>query len=207
MSLKDTLNAKIAELKALATKIKMGAQDPPPGGPPAPESYTCADGTIIQIAGGLTAGNAVMIVGADGAPSAAPAGDYTLEDGTVITVDNGMIGAVTPGVGMSKETPLDEKTLKAINDAVSAAMTAPAAEATALRAEVAILKTQLATQRTEFANLMADAMGVVEEIAKEPAADPVGKPSKKQEFTNAKTAKIDAIAANLKEVMKAKNQN
>ncbi len=92
------------EVKELLTKISEGikqmfdampapATSAPADMPPSPTTnkYTTSDGTVIEVEA-LEVGKPVIING-----SPAPAGDYTLEDGTAVSIDEaGMIASVTP---------------------------------------------------------------------------------------------------------------
>lgn len=87
------------EVKDLLAKISEGLKQafedmPAPEAPsPTTNKYTTADGTVIEV-DALEVGKPVMI---NGTP--APAGDYSLEDGTMVSVDEGgMIKSVTPPV-------------------------------------------------------------------------------------------------------------
>lgn len=63
------------------------------------------DGNMIYVDGEAPAvGVPVMIMDAEGAKAAAPDGDLIMEDGTTISVKDGMITAVTPGEGEAAAT-------------------------------------------------------------------------------------------------------
>ena len=72
---------------------------------------TLADGTIMEWEGDEPMpGMPAMVMGADGAPVPAPDGEYTLpENGTVVTVEAGVIATVTPSAAVEDAAPLDNK--------------------------------------------------------------------------------------------------
>jgi chromosome segregation ATPase len=58
------------------------------------QDLTLQDGSAIRITGALQIGSAVKMLTPDGKTVNAPDGDMTLEDGTVITVKDGLITAI-----------------------------------------------------------------------------------------------------------------
>lgn len=80
--------------------------------------FVTTDGKTIQIAGEIIATGASVLLGVEGsARMAAPTGTYTLEDGTEIIVNDGLIAKFTPG-----ETETEaEKVIREAQEATAAA--------------------------------------------------------------------------------------
>jgi len=68
------------------------------------------DGTKIKVSGDIAQGSKMLIVAEDGTEMPAPTKEYTLDDGSVVAVTDGVIDSVVPGtdtassnVGMEEE--------------------------------------------------------------------------------------------------------
>jgi hypothetical protein len=149
-------------------KIKALFQEPEPEPAPTPEpepeptkfeSYNLLDGTSIEISA-LEVGGSVNIMDANGDATPAPDAEYTLADGTEVSVAGGSITAIA--------TKEDEP------------IKAPESE------EMAEFKSQIANQSIEIEGLKAEIKAqnqafkqlieVVETIANAPSAEPSKQP-------------------------------
>ena len=149
-------------------KIKALFQEPEPAPAPTPEpepaptkfeSYNLLDGTSIEISA-LEVGGSVNIMDANGDATPAPDAEYTLADGTEVSVAGGSITAIAT----KEDEPIE----------------APESE------EMAQFKSQIANQSTEIEGLKAEIKAqsqafkqlieVVETIANAPSAEPSKQP-------------------------------
>lgn len=98
-----TIAEKLAQIKKLVFDTAMAQPAPKQQPAKGAKQYKLQDGTPVSITQ-LAAGGDVLING-----SPAKAGDYVLQDGTKLTVDeNSKITAVTPPVDDAKKSPKDD---------------------------------------------------------------------------------------------------
>lgn len=98
-----TIAEKLAQIKKLVFDTAMAQPAPKQQPAKGATQYKLQDGTPVSITQ-LAAGGDVLING-----SPAKAGDYVLQDGTKLTVDeNSKITAVTPPVDDAKKSPKDD---------------------------------------------------------------------------------------------------
>lgn len=155
-----------------------------------PGETTLDDGTAIKYdTPTLSVGSKITIVPSDGTGEVpAPAGDYELADGTLITIDaTSTVTILTADTNPAPEgTPADEA-MKQIKDLVS--------KFSAVQAENATYKTSLDAYKSELADLkkqfksFLDVFSVVMEV---PTADPIEAP--KNSYVSAINAKADRFA-------------
>lgn len=60
------------------------------------EQAKLADGTIVSWEGELTEGTALFVISEDGNQTPAPDGEHTLEDGTVVVTEGGLVISIVP---------------------------------------------------------------------------------------------------------------
>lgn len=162
-------------------------------------SATTADGVALTIEGeSLTEGAAVTLE--DGTP--APDGEHTLSDGTVITIAEGKISAIKAAEPVEKEMAGETKaaieTLKGQLADVLSKFNSQQKEIQTLKADSVKREQAFAAQKEAVSKLVE----VVEEMANEPAAEPVVK--KKSMFAKDKPNPADR-AKEIAEAMKKIN--
>ncbi len=164
-----------------------------------PTPYKLKDGTEITVAiVGDTISVGDKVTGPDGQP--APAGQWELEDGTMVSTDaTGMITEILPAVVTPEEeaaTPSVEDRLKALEDKLAA----PAA----MQEQFAVSENKLAdvTKRLALAEakviqqdkLIANLIAFAELVSEEPTADPVTLSGLKKERFERVQAGSDRLA-------------
>ena len=187
MNIPDTLK----KLKALFAEIP--AETPPAEQAPATTEYKLKDGTAVTI-DNLAAGGSVMI---NGLP--APAGEYTLEDGTGLMVDmNGIILEMKGGEAPAEEMQQPDKYAEhfANIDAKFADMTGiiDRQNGTLQRFDAALKQSNEALQGL---------LQVVEKIANTTAAEPAEAPRQqfKKETPKTKDEIFTSVASYMKKVI------
>jgi hypothetical protein len=149
-------------------KIKALFQEPEPEPAPTPEpepeptkfeSYNLLDGTSIEISA-LEVGGSVNIMDANGDSMPAPDAEYTLADGTEVSVAGGSITAIA--------TKEDEP----IEPAESEEMAQFKSQIANQSSEIESLRAEIKTQSEAFKQLIE----VVETIANAPSAEPSKQP-------------------------------
>lgn len=151
------------------------------------DEYTLQDGTPIMITE-LVIGGVVTL--ADG--SAAPAGDHTLADGTVITVGEG--GVITNIVAPAEAVPVEEPVLEVTPEEIEAGKDYEDKEKEKVKMgeledKMAMIEEKLAKAEEAIKSLVA----LVETLVKEPSTMPVE--SVKNGFKHAaKESRQDRIA-------------
>lgn len=106
MTAKEILLAVKEKFNALVAPAAPPAPAPAPPAPAAVTEYTLQDGATKISVSDLNPGGTVMIKDGTGAESPAPAGDLTLQDGTIITVaEGGVIATVTPAAPAAPAAP------------------------------------------------------------------------------------------------------
>ena len=83
----------IAQLKADIIKLEANLVDAPIV-PAAPVAVKTKDGKVLSFEGELKESTAVMIIDETGATTPAVTGDYELEDGTIVSITDGLVTAV-----------------------------------------------------------------------------------------------------------------
>jgi hypothetical protein len=137
-----------------------------------------SEGAILRIEGELKEGSAVSIVAEDGTVTPAENAEYTLEDGTVITVDAGMISAI-------KAVDANEAELKAEEERKTAEEKAKTEMAEAMAAEKTELNNRITALETAIQGMIEKqgaTFSLIEKIIDTPATEPIE--GKKPESTN-----------------------
>jgi hypothetical protein len=124
------------------------------------------DGTIVQYEGELNVGTALNVIDAGGQVSPAPNGSHELEDGTIVTVSEGIVSEVIK--------PEVEVEIEAEKPVLMAEVEAKIAEALSAHKNE---NKQLLAKLSEQAELVKDMFEVVEKLAAEPQGE-VEKPAK-----------------------------
>lgn len=172
--------------------------------------YKTNDGKTISCEGELKQGSKCAMKAADGSASQLPDGDYTLEDGTVITVVSGAITNVVPPAAPEMEMANNEMELlkKDIAD-IKSRMGMSADEKTAfeaLKAENETLKSSLEAvknQLSTFSATVKEGFKLVESIAEAPVAK---EEKPKNNFAPDKD-KLETKFKAMGDVIKTLNQN
>lgn len=171
---------------------------PAPQVAPVGTIYKTKDGielNIIQAGDKPATGDMVTIAGV-----AAPAGEYILEDDSVVTVDQmGMITVFTPGAPVTTgltvpQPPTFEERLASLENAISKLNT-PSAPVIPVAMETQL---NAATEKIEKHNkTIKELFELVEKLVKEPTADPVtltGDKKEKFEKLNRRDERLKQIA-------------
>ncbi len=128
------------------------------------------DGTIVQYEGELNVGTKLNVIDAGGQISPADNKTHELEDGTLVTTEDGFVTDIkTPEPVVEVEVEATEVPVK-MEDVEKAIATALA---NVNKAEVETLKTELAAQ----SELIKDMFAVIEKIAEQPDGE-MEKPAK-----------------------------
>lgn len=115
------MSQKLTPAQALEKIKQLFVDAPPPAQPSAAPveafaEYKLDNGTMIMI-DTLEVGGSVQVLGADGNPIPAPAGQYTLETSQVLTVDEaGKITAIDVMPEVETETEMIKKKLQEMSD-------------------------------------------------------------------------------------------
>jgi hypothetical protein len=151
-------------------KIKALFQEPEPAPTPEPEpeptkfeSYNLLDGTSIEISA-LEVGGSVNIMDANGDATPAPDAEYTLADGTEVSVAGGSITAIAT----KEDGPIDP--------AESEEMAQFKSQIANQSVEIEGLKAEIKTQSEQFNEAFKQLIEVVETIANAPSAEPSKQP-------------------------------
>lgn len=159
------------------------------------DEYTLQDGTPVMITELVIGGVVTM---ADG--SAAPAGDHTLADGTVITVGEG--GVITNIVAPAEAVPVEEPVLEVTPEEIEAGKHYEDKEKDKVKMgeledKMAMIEEKLAKAEEAIKSLVA----LVETLVKEPSTMPVE--SVKNGFKHAaKQSREDKIAKLFSQIKK-----
>lgn len=155
----------IEKIKSLFNEVKESFAD-----------VKTAEGEILRIEGDVKEGAKASVIAEDGTVSDAPAKDYTLEDGSVITIIEGgviekIIAPVDAAEDEKKEDAPAEEKEEEVKEEVKAAdeVPAPADEIAALNAKVAELESALTMVAEQIKTLMDGGIAPAEmaEIKKE----------------------------------------
>lgn len=129
MDLKEKITAKLAEIK------KVVFEDETPEEKTFVDAKTAA-GDILKIEPSIEVAASVMVLTEDGEEAPAPDGSYELEDGTVITVESGIVSEVVPIEAPADEAP-EEMSADPLAPIVDEAPTAtPAFDLEALQEQI-----------------------------------------------------------------------
>lgn len=175
------------------------------------EDVKKADGAILRIEPAIEVGAAVNVIGEDGEVLPAPDGDHELESGSVIKVEGGLIVEVMevapepqPEQPMSAEpapAPTQTLNMEEIQNAVLAKLNESIANKInnlkfAAVEEVETLKTENAKLK-EALSAVAD---LVEELSKQPAAEPKKKVSNPFKAEKPQTNKLETFIKSRKNI-------
>lgn len=153
------------------------------------------DGTIVKWEGELAEGTALTVVTAEG-EIPAPDGSHTLEDGTIITTEGGVITAVTAG-NLPADAPENE---------VEVNMSAEvAARVEAIEKALAETADKLASIESKFA-AVTEATGKLTEVVETVAAAPAAEPVQPVKFSK-KDKQADKLQSLVKTFESLKNNN
>ena len=170
------------------------------------ETAKLKDGTVVEVEK-LEVGFPVVIVAEDGTKTPAPAGEHTLEDGTVVTVDDkGMISEIATAEEEAPEAPEEAAT-------IPAAMAEATTEETPIKDEVAAkIEEKMAMLFAAIEECAAEISKVKEEMgamktkmekfAKAPAATKIPKTGEIETKFDAVDAKVAALKELRKEFIK-----
>jgi hypothetical protein len=135
------------------------------------EGKTSDGKTLGTPADAWDAGVECYIVGEDGTPTAAPAGEYVMEDGsTVVVGDDGKVAEIKA----KAEESMTEEELAAVVDELAkkasdaeAALATVTAQSTAATAELATVKAELAAVKAENGTLKTQVVALSKKAAPE----------------------------------------
>lgn len=180
------------------------------------EQAKLADGTVVVWEGELGTGTALFVIDEAGTQQAAPDGEHTLEDGTIVTTAGGLVVTVTPKEQEEEEVEIEVEAAKEEKkDEMAGEMEMMIQK---LAEEVAALKTKIEEMgkkeamsseeveakvsevKNELENKFAAIKETVEAIAAEPAAEEVQ--PVKGAFKKAPKNKIEELAKTIQNLKK-----
>lgn len=183
----DTLFGKLGEI----VKMHFSSTEEQQPKPVEMVNATLKDGTKVKVSGALEAGSKMLIVNADGSEMPAPTGEHILDDGSIVTVTDGVIDSVVPVTGQEdSKVGMEEKfaTLQASYTDLETKYKALLESSNGKFKEIEDLKNSFSkmqeVQKATFA--------VIEAIAGSPATEPSTEVKPKHNFS--KLEKIEAIA-------------
>lgn len=178
------------------------------------EQAKLADGTVVVWEGELGTGTALFVIDEAGTQQAAPDGEHTLEDGTIVTTAGGLVVTVTPKeqeeeeveIEAAKEEKKDEMAgememmLEKLAEKVAALETKieEMGKKEAMSSEEVDAK--VSEVKNELENKFAAIKETVEAIAAEPAAEEVQ--PVKGAFKKAPKNKIEELAKTIQNLKK-----
>lgn len=180
------------------------------------EQAKLADGTVIMWEGELGTGTALFVIDEAGTQQAAPDGEHTLEDGTIVTTAGGLVVTITPKeqeeeeveieVEAAKEEKKDEMAgememmLEKLAEKVAALETKieEMGKKEAMSSEE--VEAKVSEVKNELENKFAAIKETVEAIAAEPAAEEVQ--PVKGAFKKAHKNKIEELAKTIQNLKK-----
>lgn len=183
----DTLFSKLGEL----VKEHFSGQEPTQPVPVEMSDATLKDGTKVKVSGALAQGSKMLIVNADGSEIPAPTGEYILDDGSAVTVTDGIIDAVMPGSQVNdSKIGMEEKfaTLQASYTDLETKYKTLLESSNGKFKEIEDLKNSF----SKMQEVQKATYEVIEAIAGLPATEPVIESKPKLNFS--KLEKIEAIA-------------
>lgn len=95
----DNLFGKLGEL----VKLHFSSTEEPQPKPEEMSNATLKDGTKIKVSGALEAGSKILVVNSDGSEMPAPTGEHILDDGSIVTVTDGVIDSVVPATAVEDD--------------------------------------------------------------------------------------------------------
>jgi len=186
--------AKIDELLAGLKEVFSKEETPAETTPAAFADMKLSDGTIVRVTGDVAQGSTIEAIAEDGSVAPLATGDYTLEDGTQIKVENGVISEV---MAIEEEKAEDKKDeVVPVENKVDMSMYATKEDFTAFTAEVmAKIAEMLEANKAEFAKVnknAKDIFSIVEKIVETPAEQPkeTKREFSKQDTPFARLAKV-----------------
>lgn len=180
------------------------------------EQAKLADGTVVVWEGELGTGTALFVIDEAGTQQAAPDGEHTLEDGTIVTTAGGLVVTVTPKeqeeeeveieVEAAKEEKKDEMAgememmLEKLAEKVAALETKieEMGKKDAMSSEE--IEAKVSEVKNDLENKFAAIKETVEAIAAEPAAEEVQ--PVKGAFKKAPKNKIEELAKTIQNLKK-----
>lgn len=137
-----------------------------------------SDGTMVASPSDeFEVGGELFVISAEGEPTPAPDGEHTLEDGTKVVTEGGIIKeiiSVEAGADKEEEEAELDSVLAQLSErvaALEAANAAQSAELASVKGENETLKTDLASAKSDLANAKSE----IVKLSKAPAAESVKK--------------------------------
>lgn len=168
----DTLFGKLGEL----VKEHFSSTEAEQPKPEEMSNATLKDGTKIKVSGALEAGSKILVVNADGSEMPAPTGEHILDDGSIVTVTDGVIDSVVPGTDVEdSKVGMEEKfaTLQASYNDLESKYKTLLESSNAKFKEVEDLKNSF----SKMQEVQKATFDVVEAIAGSPVEEPTEKKS------------------------------
>lgn len=153
------------------------------------EQAKLADGTVVVWEGELGTGTALFVIDEAGTQQAAPDGEHTLEDGTIVTTAGGLVVTVTPKdqeeeVEIEVENGSDKENKDEMAGEMEMMLEKLAEKVAALEAKIEEMgkkeamsseevEAKVSEVKNELENKFAAIKETVEAIAAEPAAEEV----------------------------------
>lgn len=167
------------------------------------------DGTVVMWEGDLAVGTALYVLDEAGTQQAAPDGEHTLEDGTVVSVAGGLVADVKPK-DQEQEKEIEIEMAGELETMVQkmaeelASMKTKMAELEAMWKPQGMSSEEVESKLNEFTtNVEAKFNQVVElvgKIAEEPAAAPIEEP--RQTFRKKASNSVENLSKYLQEIKK-----
>ena len=182
----DTLFSKLGEL----VKEHFSGQEAPVPAPVEMSEATLKDGTKVKVSGALASGSKMLVVNADGSEMPAPTGEHILDDGSIVTVTDGVIDSVVPATEVEDDKiGMEEKfaTLQASYNDLESKYKSLLESSNGKFKDIETLKESF----SKMQEVQKATYEVIEAIAGLPATEPV---EKKPALNFSKMEKIEAIA-------------
>lgn len=180
------------------------------------EQAKLADGTVVVWEGELGTGTALFVIDEAGTQQAAPDGEHTLEDGTIVTTAGGLVVTVTPKdqeeeVEIEVENGSDKEKKDEMAGEMEMMLEKLAEKVAALEAKIEEMgkkeamsseevDAKVSEVKNELENKFAAIKETVEAIAAEPAAEEVQ--PVKGAFKKAPKNKIEELAKTIQNLKK-----
>lgn len=180
------------------------------------EQAKLADGTVVVWEGELGTGTALFVIDEAGTQQAAPDGEHTLEDGTIVTTAGGLVVTVTPKdqeeeVEIEVENGSDKEKKDEMAGEMEMMLQKLAEKVAALEAKIEEMgkkeamsseevDAKVSEVKNELENKFAAIKETVEAIANEPAAEEVQ--PVKGAFKKAPKNKIEELAKTIQNLKK-----
>lgn len=143
------------------------------------------DGTIVRVTGEVAEGSMVEVIAEDGTTAPIADGEYTLEDGTVIKTEAGIITSVTAPKEEEAATEVDMSKFVSVDDFNKVIEE--------VKAEFKLALESIISQNTKFAEIQKAQFEVIEKIAGVPATEATEKKEVKKQATNAMFEAINKV--------------